>query len=167
MLAWVYEAAARCSQLNQVLIATDSDEVMAFAEARSFDAVMTPSNCASGTDRIHHVSKTISADIYVNVQGDEPLLRPEHIDALLKPFASPEVEVSTLAASCAYDQAANPNVVKVVTAKDGRALYFSRCPIPFDRDQTATGPTSGTSDCMLIASPLLIAFPRCRPAAWK
>ena len=141
MLAWVYRAARACSQLDKVLIATDSDEVMAFARDSGFDAMLTPADCASGTDRIHFIAQGVPAEIYVNVQGDEPLLRPEHIDALLRPLLQhsagrPEVLVSTLATPCAPAQIANPNAVKVVTASDGRALYFSRATIPFDRDQT-------------------------------
>ncbi len=136
MLAWVYRAAQSCGQLSQVLIATDSEEVLAFADRFGFEAAMTPVDCASGTDRLHFVAQGLPADIYVNVQGDEPLLRPEHIDALLRPLlANPDAMVSTLATTCAPDQIANPNAVKVVTAANGRALYFSRAAIPFDRDR--------------------------------
>lgn len=134
MLAWVYRAAKACVLLDQVLIATDSDEVMEFARQNGMPAVFTPADCASGTDRVHAVAESIPADIYVNVQGDEPMLRPEHISALLQPFARAEVEVATIATPCSVDQIANPNAVKVVTAANGRALYFSRATIPFDRD---------------------------------
>ncbi len=82
MLDWVYRAARGCKQLNRVLIATDSEEVMAFARDSGFDAMMTPTECASGTDRVHFVAQQVAADVYVNVQGDEPLVRPEQIDAL-------------------------------------------------------------------------------------
>ncbi len=141
MLAWVYRAAQACDQIHRVLIATDSEEVMAFARDSGFDAMMTPVHCASGTDRIYFVAQGVPAEIYVNVQGDEPLLRPEHIDALLRPLlhhstGKPEALVSTLATACAPAKIANPNAVKVVTASDGRALYFSRATIPFDRDQS-------------------------------
>ena len=136
MLDWVYRAARACGQLDRVLIATDSDEVMAFAEKSGFDAMMTPTECASGTDRVHFVGQNLAADIYVNVQGDEPLVRPEQIDALLRPMLRPDVLVSTVATPCAPEQIGNPNAVKVVTAADGRALYFSRATIPHDRDQS-------------------------------
>jgi 3-deoxy-manno-octulosonate cytidylyltransferase (CMP-KDO synthetase) len=136
MLSWVYRAARACTRLDQVLIATDSEEVLGFANAQGFPAVFTPPECPSGTDRVHAVAQSIAADIYVNVQGDEPLLRPEHLDALLKPLERSEVEVSTVATACASDQIANPNAVKVVTAANGRALYFSRSTIPYDRDRT-------------------------------
>ena len=134
MIAWVYRAARACPLLDQVLIATDSDEVLAFAQEHSLPAVFTPEDCASGTDRVQAVAESIAADIYVNIQGDEPLLRPEHLDALLEPMAQPEVEVSTLATRCSPDQINNPSAVKVVTAANGRALYFSRAALPYDRD---------------------------------
>lgn len=135
MLAWVYRAARACPLLDQVLIATDSEEVMTFARENGLPAVYTSADCASGTDRVHAVAESIPADIYVNVQGDEPMLRPEHIAALLEPFARAEVEVATIATPCSADQIDNPNAVKVVTAANGRALYFSRASIPYDRDQ--------------------------------
>jgi 3-deoxy-manno-octulosonate cytidylyltransferase (CMP-KDO synthetase) len=140
MLAWVYRAARACAQLDQVLIATDSEEVMDFAQAHSFPAVFTPVDCASGSDRVYAVAQSIAAEIYVNIQGDEPLLRPEHLDALLEPMRRPEVEVATLSTPCAPGQIHNPNAVKVVTAADGRALYFSRATIPYDRDSAGDIP---------------------------
>ncbi len=141
MLAWVYDGARACGQLDRVLIATDSDEVMAFARESGYEAALTPAECASGTDRIHFVAQNLAADIYVNVQGDEPLLRPEHIDALLRPLLErPQALVSTLSTVCAAKDVGNPNVVKVVTAADGRALYFSRAGIPFDRDDSGVTP---------------------------
>jgi 3-deoxy-manno-octulosonate cytidylyltransferase (CMP-KDO synthetase) len=139
MLAWVYRAARACPLLDQVLIATDSDEVLAYAQQHSLPAVFTPADCASGTDRVHAVAQSIPADIYVNIQGDEPMLRPEHIEALLKPFAGNDVAVTTLATPCAPDQIDNPHAVKVVTAANGRALYFSRAAIPYDRDRRHDG----------------------------
>jgi 3-deoxy-manno-octulosonate cytidylyltransferase (CMP-KDO synthetase) len=139
LLGWVYRAARSCVQLDQVLIATDSEEVLEFARARRWEAVMTSEDCASGTDRLFHVAQKIPASIYVNIQGDEPMLRPEHIDSLLAPmWRYPEALVSTLATACSPDQVANPNAVKVVTAANGKALYFSRATIPYDRD--GTGP---------------------------
>jgi 3-deoxy-manno-octulosonate cytidylyltransferase (CMP-KDO synthetase) len=134
MIAWVYRAARACPLLDQVLIATDSEEVLDFANQHNLAAVFTPADCASGTDRVHAVAESIHADIYVNIQGDEPLIRPEHLDALLEPMSRLEVQVATLATRCSPDEINNPNAVKVVTAVNGRALYFSRATIPFDRD---------------------------------
>lgn len=136
MIAWVYRAARACPLLDQVLIATDSDEVLDFAQRHSLPAVFTPVDCASGTDRVWAVAQSIPADIYVNIQGDEPLLTPEHFTPLLQLFERPEVQVSTLAVRCPPHDVNNPSAVKVVTAADGRALYFSRATIPFDRDHS-------------------------------
>ncbi len=144
MLAWVYRAARACPALDQVLIATDSSEIMELAQRLGFPAVFTPEDCASGTDRVHAVAEAIPADIYVNIQGDEPLLRPEHLDALLAPMLGARsdghlVQVATLATPCPPEQFHLTSVVKVVCARDGRALYFSRAPIPFDRDGAGDG----------------------------
>jgi 3-deoxy-manno-octulosonate cytidylyltransferase (CMP-KDO synthetase) len=133
MLGWVYRAAIACPQLDQVLIATDSPEVVTYADSQGWPSIMTSTELASGTDRVHAVAQMVDADIYVNIQGDEPLLQPEHIDALLRPFASTAADVSTLSTPCSPEDATNPNAVKVVTALDGRALYFSRATIPYNR----------------------------------
>jgi 3-deoxy-manno-octulosonate cytidylyltransferase (CMP-KDO synthetase) len=133
MLGWVYRAALACPQLHQVLIATDSDEVVAYADSQGWPSMMTSSTLASGTDRVHAVAALVDADIYVNIQGDEPLIRREHIDALLRPFALPGAEVTTLSTPCSQEEVNDPNAVKVVTANDGRALYFSRATIPYNR----------------------------------
>jgi 3-deoxy-manno-octulosonate cytidylyltransferase (CMP-KDO synthetase) len=133
MLGWVYRAASACPQLDQVLIATDSQEVVAYADSQGWPSIMTSAELASGTDRVYAVSALVDADIYVNIQGDEPLLRPEHIDALLWPFARTDAQVTTLSTLCPPQQIDDPNAVKVVTANDGRALYFSRATIPYQR----------------------------------
>jgi 3-deoxy-manno-octulosonate cytidylyltransferase (CMP-KDO synthetase) len=137
MLAWVFEAASACPQLDRVVIATDSDEVAQLCHQNGWPVQLTASDLPSGTDRVHAVSQQLDADIYVNIQGDEPLLKAEHLTALLRPFAQPHVEVSTLKVLCTPENVANPNAVKVVTAADGRALYFSRATIPYDRDNTS------------------------------
>jgi len=137
MLAWVYEAASACPQLDRVLIATDSDEVAELCHRNDWPVHLTSPDLASGTDRVHAVARQIHADIYVNIQGDEPLLNPQHLTALLRPFAQHPTEVSTLKVLCTAENITNPNAVKVVTAADGRALYFSRATIPYDRDSAA------------------------------
>lgn len=134
LLAWVVDAARACPQFDQILVATDSDEVAAICLSLDVRCEMTSSDLPSGTDRVHAVAQLIDAEIYVNIQGDEPLLRPDHIAALLRPFALPSVDVTTLKVLCTPENIANPNAVKVVTATDGRALYFSRATIPYDRD---------------------------------
>ena len=136
LLVWVYAAACACPALEGVVIAVDSDEVATLCRQRGWPFVMTDPQLPSGTDRLYAVSQQHDAAIYVNVQGDEPLLRPAHIDDILRPFAEQQdVDVSTLKVRCSPDNIANPNAVKVVTAHDGRALYFSRATIPYDRDR--------------------------------
>ena len=136
MVEWVWRAAAASGRMDPVLVATDSDEVADACRARGIPVVMTSPWCASGSDRVREVARQVDADIYVNIQGDEPMLTPAFFDPLLALFDRPEVEVSTLAVPCPAAEFTNPNAVKVVTALDGRALYFSRATIPFDRDAT-------------------------------
>ncbi len=141
MLQWVVEAALRCPQLDAVIVATDSAEVADLCRAKGWACQMTDAALPSGTDRMRAVALVQAAAIYVNVQGDEPLLQPAHIDALLRPFArGPHVEVTTVKTPCTPANIANPNAVKVVTATDGRALYFSRATIPYDREGTGATP---------------------------
>jgi 3-deoxy-manno-octulosonate cytidylyltransferase (CMP-KDO synthetase) len=134
MVEWVWRAAAGCGLMDPVLVATDSDEVADVCREHGIPVAMTSTACASGSDRVREVAGQVDADIYVNIQGDEPTLTPEFFPPLLRLFDRPEVEVGTLAVRCPALDVANPNAVKVVTAADGRALYFSRATIPFDRD---------------------------------
>lgn len=138
MLQRVYEAARQSPLLREVIIATDSDEVMQLARAHGWSAQMTSPAHRSGTDRMHEVAQRVAAEVYVNIQGDLPTVRPEHIEVLLRPMRRAEVLVSTIKTPCRPEEVNNPNAVKVVTDKNGRALYFSRSPIPFDRDQKGT-----------------------------
>jgi 3-deoxy-manno-octulosonate cytidylyltransferase (CMP-KDO synthetase) len=134
MLAWVYAAAKACPELDEVIVATDSDEVKQICDERGWRCLMTSPDLPSGTDRLYAVSRVVDADIYVNIQGDEPLLLPEHITAILALFTSEDVQVTTPKVRCSAEDVGNPNAVKVVTSLDGRALYFSRATIPLDRD---------------------------------
>ncbi|MGB8259280.1 MAG: 3-deoxy-manno-octulosonate cytidylyltransferase [Terracidiphilus sp.] len=134
MVEWVWRAAAASGRMDPVVVATDSDEVAAVCRERGILVEMTSAACPSGSDRVREVATRIEADIYVNIQGDEPTLTAEFFPPLLDLFWRPEVEVATLAVACAPEDVENPNAVKVVTALDGRALYFSRATIPYDRD---------------------------------
>jgi 3-deoxy-manno-octulosonate cytidylyltransferase (CMP-KDO synthetase) len=134
MVEWVWRAAQSSGRMDPVVVATDAEEVEAACRQSGIPVVMTSAACASGSDRVFEVARHIDADIYVNIQGDEPTLTAEFFPPLLDLFARPEVEVATLAVRCPPEEFANPNAVKVVTALDGRALYFSRATIPFDRD---------------------------------
>ena len=136
LIGIVYEAVRSSPLLAEVVIATDSDEILQVCRSHGWKAQMTSRTHRSGTERIHELSCREEADVYVNVQGDEPLVRPEQIDALLKVMQNPAAQVGTLMTAAAQADIANPNAVKVVTDIEGWALYFSRATIPFDRDGT-------------------------------
>jgi 3-deoxy-manno-octulosonate cytidylyltransferase (CMP-KDO synthetase) len=134
LLERVYAGTIKCPLLQQTIVATDSDEIIRFCQQRGMVARMTSESHNSGTERVHEISNLLSADVYLNVQGDEPLTRPEHIQALIEVMGSPAVEVGTLKTAASGIDVNNPSAVKVVTDKAGRALYFSRATIPHDRD---------------------------------
>lgn len=136
MLHHVFAHASRCTLLDDLVVATDSQEVYDYCVRDQMKVRMTSSGHASGTDRIHEVMQSLPAEIYVNIQGDEPMVMPAHLETLLQPFLKdPDVQVGTLKTPITEDEAHNPNCVKVVTDDGGRALYFSRCAIPYNRDQ--------------------------------
>ncbi len=136
MIGHVYRAVSASPLLDEVLVATDSDEIMSICRKNGWQARMTSSRHRSGTERVHEISGSHPADVYLNVQGDEPLTRPEHIASLLAVMQDPAVQVGTLKTRAAAADISNPNAVKVVTDGSGRALYFSRATIPYDRDAT-------------------------------
>lgn len=141
MLHHVFARASRCELLGDLVVATDSKEVYDYCTQNKIKVRMTSSHHASGTDRIHEVMQILPADIYVNIQGDEPMIRLEHLQALLHPFHEyPSVQVTTLKTPMSAEEAHNPNCVKVVTDAEDKALYFSRSAIPYNRDEaTSTG----------------------------
>lgn len=134
LIGVVYEAVRCSSLLADVIIATDSDEILKVCREYGWKAQMTSPAHRSGTERVHEISNRETADIYINVQGDEPLVRAEHIATLLRVMDNPAAGVGTLMTPAAEIDIPNPHAVKVVTDRDGRALYFSRATIPFDRD---------------------------------
>jgi 3-deoxy-manno-octulosonate cytidylyltransferase (CMP-KDO synthetase) len=135
LVAWVYEAARRAPDLGDVLVATDANEVMEACARLGIPAVLTSSAHPSGTDRVWEVAQTRPADVYVNVQGDEPFVTPGHVARLVEPFrTAPDTLVSTLCIRATPDEVDARQVNKVVFGAGGRALYFSKYGIPFDRD---------------------------------
>jgi len=135
MVGRVYEAVRSSALLDDVIIATDSEEIMGECQRHGWKAQMTSTAHRSGTERVHEISCLEHADVYLNVQGDEPLTRAEHIAALLEVMKDPDVQVGTLKTPAPEADINNPNAVKVVTDSSGNALYFSRATIPHDRDQ--------------------------------
>ena len=137
MIAWVYEHARPAAGLDHLLVATDSPQIESYCREHGIPVMMTSREHKSGTDRLAEVMSREPADVYVNIQGDEPMITPGHVELLLRPFTqAPATEVSTLKVAIAAETALDPNVVKVVTDLSGRALYFSRARIPYDRDGT-------------------------------
>lgn len=136
IVGWTYEAVLESSLLADVIIATDSEEIMGVCRKNKWNAQLTSAAHRSGTERVHEISNRVAADVYINVQGDEPLVHSEQIAVLLETMKNPAVEVGTVKTRCPEHEIANPSAVKVVTATDGRALFFSRATIPFDRDKT-------------------------------
>ena len=137
LVAWVVEAVRKAKSLDEVLVATDDERIMAAVEAHGGRAAMTPSELPSGTDRIAcAVGDFADDDILVNIQGDEPLIDPALIDGLVAKLTSDsrfDMATAVTPIRSAADFAAK-TVVKVVLDRDDAALYFSRAPIPCDRD---------------------------------
>ena len=131
----VYERACEVKSASRVIVATDDARIAAAVRSFGGEVAMTRADHLSGTDRIAEVAMSLDAEILVNIQGDEPLVDPESIETLIELMRRPATDMATLAVPIP-DAAAyrNPNVVKVVTDDAGRALYFSRSPIPFFRD---------------------------------
>ena len=137
LIGVVYEAVRSSPLLARVLIATDSEDIMSVCRRHGWDAQMTSMAHRSGTERVHEISQGEPADVYVNVQGDEPLVRSEQIATLLQVMENPSAQVGTVMTPAAATDIPNPNAVKVVPDLNGKALYFSRATIPFDRDGTS------------------------------
>ncbi|HET8824791.1 MAG TPA: 3-deoxy-manno-octulosonate cytidylyltransferase [Terriglobales bacterium] len=133
---WVYDAVRKCSRLDGVILATDSEEILKACSKHGCNARMTSDKHRSGTERVHEISQSVAADVYINVQGDEPMVRSEQIDTIVDLMARNEIVVGTLKTPAKAEDVGNPNAVKVVTDSDGTALYFSRATIPHDRDGT-------------------------------
>ena len=135
MIQHVYERALQVPGATDVVVATDDIRVAEAVQAFGGRWVMTSPDHPSGTDRLAEVMTQVDADVYVNLQGDEPLVRPADIGKLAEGmFADPDVQVGTLCHPIEAAEALNPNTVKVVLASNGNALYFSRSPIPYPRE---------------------------------
>jgi 3-deoxy-manno-octulosonate cytidylyltransferase (CMP-KDO synthetase) len=136
MIWHVFRRACRCRTLATVVLATDDARIQSAAQKLGIPVVMTRSDHPSGTDRVLEAAQklNLAADaVVVNIQGDEPALDPAMLTELVQPFREPDIQVATLARKISSGQAQNPDLVKVVFAAEGRALYFSRSPIPYPR----------------------------------
>jgi len=136
MIQRVYERVAATAVLDKVVVATDDERILDHVRSFGGEAVMTRADHDSGTDRVAEVAALYpGASIIVNVQGDEPFIDPQQIEAVVAPFTDAAVAIATLAHPITEERALlSPNVVKVVRGGQGRALYFSRHAIPYLRD---------------------------------
>jgi 3-deoxy-manno-octulosonate cytidylyltransferase (CMP-KDO synthetase) len=135
IVQWVHERALQAKTVSRVIVATCDTEITDAVVGFGGEAVMTSDRHRSGTDRIAEAAQSIDADIIVNVQGDEPLIDPESIDRAVEPLLQDrEIVMSSLMVPIDRDAAADPNLVKVVVDVEGFALYFSRSPIPYERN---------------------------------
>ncbi len=153
MIQWVYERTSRSRLINRVIVATDDERIGKAVSSFGGEAVMTSPAHATGTDRIAEVVRGMDCDLVVNVQGDEPLIHPDMIDEAVMPLVADQtIPMGTVCRQILEPhEAFDPNVVKVVLDSNRFALYFSRAPIPWDRDWWADRETSGmlhTSEVM-------------------
>jgi 3-deoxy-manno-octulosonate cytidylyltransferase (CMP-KDO synthetase) len=166
MIQRVYERARATRGVDRVLVATDDARIRAAVDGFGGDVVMTDQAHRTGTDRIAEVAAGLDADVIVNVQGDLPLLDPAMVDAAVAPLqADPGLPMATIKTAIrTREERENPNVVKVVTDRDGYALYFSRSPLPYDRDG-APGTGLGDKHIGLYAyrRDFLLSFARLAP----
>ena len=138
----VYERATQATRLDKVIVATEDTRILEAVEAFGGDAMLTSPECATGTDRVAEVARTYDCDLVLNIQGDEPLLRPEMIDQLVEVMQSdPTCVMGPLARKLeSAVHLDNPNIVKVALGHNGNALYFSRSRIPYVRDARTGNP---------------------------
>ncbi|MBS1959678.1 MAG: 3-deoxy-manno-octulosonate cytidylyltransferase [Bdellovibrionales bacterium] len=138
MIQWVYEQAKKSKLCGRVCVATDDERVASVVRGFGGEAVMTSSDIQSGTDRMASVACQVQGDIFVNVQGDEPLLDGASIDQAIKPVLDGKFELTSLRVPLkSVEDLENKNVVKVIVDDFNRALYFSRYPIPYTRVEPA------------------------------
>jgi 3-deoxy-manno-octulosonate cytidylyltransferase (CMP-KDO synthetase) len=142
MIQWVYERSRRSKGVDRVVVATDDERIVQAVESFGGEALMTSSEIQSGTDRVAAVADVLPADIYVNVQGDEPLIDPLAIEKAIQILKNSEYSMSTIMTPLrTLEELRDPSVVKVLADRNGRAIYFSRHPIPYSR-----GPIPETGD---------------------
>jgi 3-deoxy-D-manno-octulosonate cytidylyltransferase len=140
MVQWVWEAAEKAGIADKVVVAAPDQEIMDAAHAFGAESVLTSHDHLTGTDRISEVAQKIPADVYVNVQGDEPLISPQSIADCAMPILQREdIQMASAYCPCPDSDLENPAAVKVVTDKEGWALYFSRYAIPFARNPRPIG----------------------------
>lgn len=137
MIQWVVEAAKKTNIDADVIVATPNKEIYDFVESIGSTSIITSYDHLTGTDRISEVAQKVEADIYINVQGDEPLINPSAIEICGNAFKIiKNLHFASVFCDCKWEEINDPNIVKVVTDIEGYALYFSRYAIPYPRNST-------------------------------
>jgi 3-deoxy-manno-octulosonate cytidylyltransferase (CMP-KDO synthetase) len=134
MIQWVYERSLASGVTDRVLVATPDQEIIEACKNFGAETVLTRIDHPTGTDRIAEVAEKVVADVYINVQGDEPLIDIETIRSVFRPFSDDSIKMVSVYSVCPAEEEDNPAVVKVATDLRGNALYFSRYAIPFPRN---------------------------------
>jgi 3-deoxy-manno-octulosonate cytidylyltransferase (CMP-KDO synthetase) len=165
MIQRVYERAAQARRLSEVIVATDDERILEAVHRFGGRAVLTSAAHRSGTDRLAEVAAGLSAELIVNIQGDEPLIDPAEIDQLAAAFDErPDLEMATLATPIRSEaDFHDPAVVKVVVSQCGYALYFSRLPIPYQREGAPSEPLKHIG-MYAYRRAFLLAYSRLAPA---
>lgn len=165
MIQHVYELISRAEGLDDIVVATDDARIADAVRAFGGKVFMTSPDCQSGSDRVREVASSLAADIYINVQGDEPLLEPSAIEKLLSVFRSDGgVRVATLCSPISEEQARSPHQVKVVCDDAGNALYFSRSLIPYVRNASELARFLGHVGIYAYRAEALQAFSQLPPS---
>lgn len=136
MIQWVYERSLKAELLDEVFIATDSEEIAETGREFTDNIIMTSPHHQTGTDRVAEAVSKVGGDVVINIQGDEPLIEGDVIDAITKPLIEGVVEMTTAAVEWNEQSISNPNYCKVVLDKKGNALYFSRAVIPHSKERS-------------------------------
>lgn len=137
MIEWVYKRAAQVKLFEKVIVATDDPRILQTVRDFGGQAELTPAELPSGTDRVAYLARNTDADVYVNLQGDEPLIAPQLLTDVCSPYSDQAVLMTTAVSKInSVQELTDPNLVRVVLDKQGNALYFSRAVIPYLRDET-------------------------------
>jgi len=135
MIWWVYQQAKKVSLFNDIIVATENEQIVSVCETLSMSVMLTSDKHPTGTDRVAEVASKVSADLFVNIQGDEPLIEPDVISSVIQPLLDGEdVHVSNLMSRITNPvDAINPTIPKVIASADGRGIYLTRSIAPFPK----------------------------------
>lgn len=137
MIQWVYEKACRIANIDRVIVATDDPRILNAVQGFGGEAFLTPPEVTTGSERVGLLARDIDADVVINLQGDEPLISPTAVgDAVRELHENPRLNVATLGFPIQSEEEwLNPAVVKVIVDNEGNAIYFSRAPLPYHREE--------------------------------